>query len=104
VEAVARENRCIRRKLGLGIGDRVLITDISSDFKDPGYALQDADHREMRTAELFRFCVGRVFTIHGFGRWYVELEVTKSPVVRKKFGLNTIWIEPEFVKRIRKRK
>ena len=104
-EAVARKNRLTRHRLGLEIGDRVRITDISSDLKDPRYDLKDAEHREMRTAELFRFCLGRVFTIYGFGRHgYVELEVSKSPDVRKKFGLNTIWIEPEFLKRVRKRK
>ena len=95
----------MRRRLGLEIGDRVRITDISSDLKDPSYDLKDAEHREMRTAELFRFCLGRVFTIYGFGRYgHVELEVSKSPVVRKKFGLNTIWIEPEFLKPVRKGK
>lgn len=102
---VARKNRRMRRRLGLEIGDRVRITDISSDLKDPSYDLKDAEHREMRTAELFRFCLGRVFTIYGFGRYgHVELEVSKSPVVRKKFGLNTIWIEPEFLKPVRKGK
>lgn len=102
---VARKNRLIRRRLGLEIGDRVRITDISPDLKDPKYDLKDAGHREIWTAELFRFCLGRVFTIYGFGRYgYVELEVSKSPVVRKKFGLNTIWVEPEFLKRVRKRK
>ena len=102
---VARKNGLTRRRLGLEIGDRVRITDISSDLKDPGYDLKDAEHREMRTAELFRFCLGRVFTIYGFGRYgYVELEVSKSPVVRKKFGLNTIWIEPEILKPVRKGK
>jgi len=102
---VARRNRLMRRQLGLEIGDRVKVVDISSDLKDPSYDLADAERREMRTAELFRFCLRRVFTIYGFGRYgFVELEVSKSPRVRKKFGLNTIWIEPEFLKRVRKRK
>jgi hypothetical protein len=93
------------RPLGLEIGDGVRITDIPSHLKDPKYDLVDAERREMRTAELFRFCLGRVFTIYGFGRHgHVELEVSKSPPVRKKFGLSTIWIEPEFVKRVRKSK
>ena len=101
--SVARKNRLTRRRLGLEIGDRVQITDISPELKDPNYDLGDAERREMRTAELFRFCLGRVFTIYGFGRHgFVELEVSKSPVVRKKFGLNTIWMEPEFLKRVRK--
>jgi len=101
--AAARKNRLMRRRLGLKIGDRVRIIDISSDLKDPSYDLKDAEHQEMRTAELFRFCLGRVFTIYGFGRYgHVELEVSKSPAVRKKFGPNTIWMEPEFLKRVRK--
>jgi hypothetical protein len=100
---VARGNRLTRRRLGLEIGDRVRITDISPDLKDPNYDLADAENREMRTAELFRFCLGRVFTIYGFGRYgFVELALSKSPIVRKRFGLNTIWIEPEFLKRVRK--
>jgi len=104
-EVVARKNGLTRRRLGLEIGDRVRIIDISSDLKDPSHDLKDAEHREMRTAELFRFCVGRVFTIYGFGRYgHVELEVSKSPAVRRKFGLSTIWMEPEFLKRVRKRK
>jgi hypothetical protein len=101
----ARKNRLIRRQLGLEIGDRVRIIDIPSDLKDPSYDRKDADHRDMRTAELFGFCLGRVFTIYGFGRHgHIELEVSKSPPVRKNFGLSTIWIEPEFVKRVRRRK
>jgi len=102
-EAVARKNRLTHRRLGLGIGDRVRVIDISSDLRDPSYDPKDAELWEMRTAELFRFCLGRVFTVYGFDRYgYVELEVSRSPAVRKKFGLNTIWVEPEFLKRVRK--
>jgi hypothetical protein len=102
-KAVARKNRLMRRRLGLEVGDRVRITDISPDLKDPDYDLKDAEHREMRTAELFRICLGRVFTICGFGRYgHVELEVSRSPAVRKRFGMSTIWMEPEFLKRVRK--
>ena len=36
-ERMARKNRLTRRRLGLEIGDRVRITDISSDLKDPNY-------------------------------------------------------------------
>ena len=85
----------------LRIGDRVRIIDISSGFKDPNYDLKDAEHREMRTAELFRFCLGREFAIQGFDRYgYAELSVDKDRSVRKKFGLNTIWMEPGFLERI----
>jgi hypothetical protein len=104
-ENFARKNRLTRRRLGLEIGDRVRIIDIPADLKDPSYDLKDNERREMRTAELFRFCLGRVFTVYGFGRYgYIELDVSKSLAVRKEFGLNTIWIEPEFLKRVRRRK
>ena len=86
----------------LKIGDRVRIIDISSGFKDLNYDLKDVEHREMRTAELFRFCLGREFAIQGFDQYgYAELSVDKDRSVRKKFGLNTIWIEPEFLERIK---
>ena len=88
------------------VGDRVRITDISPDLKNPNYDLRDAEAREMRTAELFRFCLGRVFTVRGFGRYgTVELEVGNSSAVREKFGKwHTIWSEPEFLKLVNKRK
>jgi hypothetical protein len=85
----------------LRIGDRVRIIDIPSGFKDPNYDLKDAEHREMRTAELFRFCLGRDFAIEEFDQYgNAELSVDKDRSVRKKFGLNTIWMEPEYLERI----
>ncbi len=104
--AFGRKNRLIRCKLGLEIGDRVRIVDISPDLKDPGYDAKDAEHREMRTAELFRFCLGRGFTVRGFGRFAtVELEAGANRAVRQEFGhYHKIWIEPGFLKRVRKRK
>jgi hypothetical protein len=57
----------------------------------------------MRTGELFRFCVGRKFTIEGFGRHgHIELRVDEDPAVKRKFGLNSIWIEPQFIELITK--
>jgi hypothetical protein len=100
--AVSRKNRLTRHRLGLEIGDRVRIIKIPSDLKDPSHDLKDDEHREMRTAELFRFCMGRVFTIYGFDRYgYVELEVSNNASVRRKFGKwHTIWMEPEFLERV----
>jgi len=88
------------------IGDRVRIVDISEGLKDPAYDAKNDGRGEMRTAELFRFCVGRVFTVYGFDRYgNVELHVGNSSAVRKKFGKwHTIWSEPEFLKLIDKRK
>ena len=89
----------------LKIGDRVRVIDIPSGFKDGNYDLKDAEHREMRTAELFRFCLGREFAIQAFNQYgYAELSVDKDRSVREKFGLNTIWMEPEFLVRVRKTK
>lgn len=88
------------------VGDRVRIVDISPEFKDLNYDLRNTEAREMRTAELFRFCLGRVFTVRGFGRYgTVEFEVGNSPAVREKFGKwQTIWSEPGFLKLVSKRK
>ena len=87
-------------------GDRVRIIDIPSGFKDPNYDRKDADdHWKMRTAELFRFCVGREFTIQAFDQYgHAELSVDQDRSVRKKFGLNTIWLEPGLLARVRKTK
>ena len=85
-EKFARKNRRTRRRLGLEIGDRVRIIDIPSDLKDPNYDLKDAEHREWRTAELLRFCLGHEFTIRDFGKYgTVELKAGANDV-RKKFG------------------
>ena len=86
----------------LKIGDRVRVIDISEDMKDPNFDLKDAEHREMRTAELFRFCLGREFVIRDFDRYgNAELRVGEDPAVRKKFGRHHwIWMEPEFLERI----
>jgi hypothetical protein len=66
----------------------------------------DAEHREMRTGELFRFCLGREFAIRDFGRYgTIELEVGANRAVRKEFGkYHTIWMEPEFLKVVRKKR
>jgi hypothetical protein len=87
----------------LKVGDRVRVIDIPSGFKDLNYDLdqKNPELRTMRTGELFRFCVGREFVIEEFNQYgYAELSVDKDRTVRKKFGLNSIWLEPEFLKRI----
>ncbi len=87
----------------LKIGDQVRISDISSDLKDLDYDLKHDECRDMRTAELFRFCLGREFVIHDFDRYgNAELHVGEDPAVRKKFGRSHwIWVEPEYLERIR---
>ncbi len=81
------------------VGDKVLILDIPANLKDSGYK----DVPEMRTAELFRFCVGRKFLIRGFDRYgFIELRVDDDPVVKRRFGLNSIWLEPYLLESISK--
>jgi hypothetical protein len=105
-EKFARKNRLTRRRLGLEIGDRIRIIDIPPHLKNPSYDLQDAEHREMRTAELFRFCLGREFTIRDFGKYgTVELEAGANREVGKKFGkYQTIWLAPEHLQVVRKKR
>lgn len=80
-------------------GDRVRITDIPSDLKNPGYE----DDPQMRTAALFRFCLGKKFVVRGFDRYgFVELRVDDDPAVKRKFGLNSIWVEPKSIQLISK--
>jgi hypothetical protein len=96
----------IRLRRQFRAGDRVKVVDISPGLKDPNYDVKSAEHGDMRTAELFRFCVGRVFTVYGFDRYgHVELHVGNSSAVRKRFGKwHSIWSEPEFLKLVSKRK
>ena|ERR1700757_3906310 len=80
-------------------GDRVRVCDCPEGYKAPNYK----DDPDMRTGDLFRFCVGRKFTIRGFDRYgYLELQVDDDPAVKRKFGLNWIWVEPQFVELISK--
>ncbi len=84
----------------LKIGDRIRIVDIPAGFRDSNFDLKDG----MKTAELFRFCLGREFAIQAFDQYgHAELSVDKDRSVRKRFGLNTIWIEPGFLARVKKK-
>jgi hypothetical protein len=77
----------------------VRIVDIPRDLKNPRYK----DDPAMRTSELFRFRVGQTFSVSGFDRYgFVELLVSDDPAVKRKFGLNSIWMEPEFLELVAK--
>jgi len=98
----ARKSSPSYLKSNFKIGDRVRILNIAEDLKDPDYDRKhDTEETRFRTGELFRFCLGRVFTVYGFGRYgHVELQVDRSPAVRRRGFSGTIWIEPEFLKRV----
>ena len=99
----ARKSSPAYLKSNFKVGDRVRVIDIPEDTKDPNADLVSPEALEMRTAELFRFCLGRTFTVYGFERYgHVELRVGQNRDVRKRFGWShTIWIEPEFLKLVR---
>ncbi len=82
------------------MADVVELVDIPSDLKELG----KPDDKELRTAELFRFCLGRQFGIRGFNQYgFCELEVSDDKQVSRRFGKwHTIWIEPHFLKLVNK--
>jgi len=104
----ARKGSPSRHGRKFKVGGRVRIIEIPEDLKSPDYdSKHDTEEPKFRTAELFRFCIGREFTVQGFGRYgHVELDVSDDdPGVRKKFGKShTIWIEPEFLEQVSTRK
>ena len=65
----ARKSSPAYLKSNFKVGDRVRVLDIPADLKDPKFDLQKQEAREMRTAELFTVCLGRTFTVYGFGRY-----------------------------------
>jgi hypothetical protein len=81
-------------------GDIVRIIEISDEDKDPNIP----DDPELRTHELFRFCLGRTFKIHGFDEYgNAELRVDEDPEVRKRFGRHhKVWMEPKEIEFVRK--
>ncbi|HEX6802503.1 MAG TPA: hypothetical protein VF133_02400 [Terriglobales bacterium] len=101
----ARKSSPAYLKLNFNVGDRVLVIDIPEDTKDPKADLKSPEAREMRTAELFRFCLGKTFTVYGWGRYgHIELRVGRNREVRQNFGWShTIWIEPEFLKLVKRK-
>ncbi len=102
-KGAAREGSLSRLGRKLKAGDRVRIVDISEALKNEDYDLKHSEHGNMRTAELFRFCVGREFTIEAFDEYgHVEIRAAdENSAVRKEFGKwHTIWSEPEFVEHV----
>ena len=98
----ARKGSLSRLGQKLKVGDRVRIVDISEALKDEHYDRKHSEHGNVRTAELFRFCLGREFTIEAFDEYgHVEIRADEDSAVRRKFGKwHTIWSEPEFVEHV----
>lgn len=72
------------RKTNFRVGDKVRVVGIPKITFAPG--VKD----EMGTEKLFKSMLGRVYTVRGFDKYgHIELEPKR---------LNTVWIEPEFLK------
>jgi len=79
------------QKTKFRVGDKVKVVGMSKVTFPPG--VKD----ELRNEKLFKSMLGRVYTVRGFDKYgNVELEPQR---------LNTVWVEPEFLKlRARKNK
>jgi len=72
------------------IGDRVTVNGIQPITFPPGVS------DELGTVKLFRSMIGKVYTVQGFNKLgHVELWPTR---------LNSVWIEPHFLKLRARRK
>lgn len=84
----------MRQSPGIKPGDRVIVVAVPSDLRD--------DPR-LKTRFLFERCVGRTFVVAGVDevdgahRWLVRLDV--GEVNGRKPYMETIWIEPEYLRR-----
>jgi len=79
----------MRKKLR--VGDKVKVVGMSPVTFPPG--VKD----DLGTEKLFKSMLGKVYTVRGFDK-YGNVELQPKP-------LNTVWVEPEFLKlRVKKRK
>lgn len=71
------------------VGDKVRVIGMSPVTYPPG--VKD----ELGTEKLFKNMLGKVYTVRGFDKYgNVELEPKR---------LNTVWVQPEYLKLIKKR-
>lgn len=72
----------------VSVGDRVRILAIPPDIA----------RMPEETREVFRRCLGRVFTVREIDQWgHLELWVKDGRDRKRIVGADTIWIEPEYV-------
>jgi hypothetical protein len=71
------------------VGDRVRVVKMPAELVEG----------KLKTKTLFGLCLGNVFTIVGFQKKWVDLEI--GDVVGKAPGMETMWIEPEFVELVK---
>ena len=79
---------------GLKIGDIVRITALPPGLKNS---------KEFKTLTLFKFCLGDTFRIHEFDRYnHLVFWINKRHPKFKPFRHNSICIEPDRVRRVRR--
>jgi hypothetical protein len=84
------------KALKFKVGDRVRITKIPPDLTDSA---------GIDTPGVFKRALGRTFRIEGFDEHgHLELVVAERRPSSKRYESETIWIEPEFVARVERRR
>jgi hypothetical protein len=75
------------------IGDLIRVVKIPSDLHDAA---------RIGTPEVFRRALANTFRVEGFDEYgHLELIVAERRASEGHFASDTIWIEPEFVERVR---
>jgi hypothetical protein len=78
------------------IGDLVTIIKVPPDLRD---------NPELKTKTVFETCLGNTYPIQGFDQYgHLELAVGKDTDSLVGGYMNTIWIEPEFVRPAKREK
>lgn len=75
------------------VGDRVRVVQVPKGVRDDG---------EFKTKTVFTKCLGKVFTVEGFQHELIELNV--GHVLSKPAYMETIYIEPEFLEVVTRKK
>jgi hypothetical protein len=74
------------------LGDKVKLVGIPPDTHDDD---------ELQTRKLFEKCLGKIFTVNGLesveGLSYQLVRLDVGHIVGRASGLETIWVEPEYL-------
>lgn len=80
----------------LKIGDSVKLMGIPGDT---------SDDEDLRTRDLFEKCLGKIFSVAGLetveGLPYQLLRLNVGQILGEAPELQTIWVEPEYLERVR---
>jgi hypothetical protein len=74
----------------MGQGDLIRVIKVPDSVKDS---------EEFKTRTILELCLGRVFTVMGFHRGFIQIDV--GEVIGKASYLESIWIEPDCVEAVK---